>query len=74
MDMCRGWKSGYTGHRMLKTELAGRRKMGRLQGKFMDVVKKGMQRVAVTKEDARDRLDADDLQKKEKNNNKKNNV
>lgn len=38
---------------MLNMELPGRRKRGRLQGRFRDAVKEDMQRVGVTKEDAK---------------------
>ncbi|PME06485.1 hypothetical protein A8A06_13560 [Escherichia coli] len=48
--------SGYIGQRMLKMELPGRRRRGRPQRRFMDVVKEDMQRVGVREEDARDRV------------------
>lgn len=40
--------SGYTGQRMLKVELAG----GRKRGRWMDAVKKDIQRVGMTEDDA----------------------
>lgn len=43
--------SGYTGQRMLKVELAGRRKRGRRCG----VGKEGSQRVGVREEDAKEK-------------------
>lgn len=39
---------------MLKTELPGRRKKGRSQKSFIDVVKQDMQMAGVTEEDAID--------------------
>uniref|UniRef100_A0A3Q0SSR8 NADH dehydrogenase [ubiquinone] 1 beta subcomplex subunit 6 n=1 Tax=Amphilophus citrinellus TaxID=61819 RepID=A0A3Q0SSR8_AMPCI len=44
--------SGYTGERVLEMELPDRRKRGRPQRRFLDVVKEDMQRVGVTEEDA----------------------
>lgn len=56
-------------------EGAGRQEEnGKTSGKIHGCSEGGHAEEAVTKEDARDRLEADNLQKKEKNNNKKNNV
>lgn len=44
--------SVFTGQRMLKMELPGRRRRGRLHGRFTDVVKEDMHRGGVTEEDA----------------------
>lgn len=41
---------------MLNMELPSRRKRGRRQRRFMDVVKGDIQKVDVTEEDARDRV------------------
>lgn len=41
-------ESGYVGQKMLKMELPGKRKSGRPQKRFMDVVKKDMLEVGVT--------------------------
>lgn len=45
--------SGYSGQRVLKIELAGRRKRRRQQRRFMDAVKEDMQRAGVVVKDAR---------------------
>ena len=42
---------GYIGRRMLRTELPGKRKRGRPNRRFMDVVKEDMAEVEVTEED-----------------------
>ena len=42
---------GYIGRRMLRMELPGKRKRGRPQRRFMDVVKEDMAEVEVTEED-----------------------
>ena len=46
---------GYIGRRMLRMELPGKRKRGRPQRRFMDVVKEDMAEVEVTEEDTVDR-------------------
>lgn len=46
---------GYVRHIMLRVELSGRRKRGRPQRRFMDVVKEGMWRVGATERDTRER-------------------
>lgn len=48
--------SGHTGQRMLKIEPLGRRKIGRLQRKSMNLVKDGVHRVRVTEKDASVRM------------------
>ena len=48
---------GYIGRRMLRMELPGKRKQGRLKGWFMDVVREDMAVVEVTDEDAEDRTE-----------------
>ena len=42
---------GYIGRRMLRVELPGKRKRGRPNRRFMDVVKEDMAEVEVTEED-----------------------
>lgn len=39
------WIVGYIGQRVLNVELAGRRKRGRPQKRFMDIMKEHMHRV-----------------------------
>ena len=46
---------GYIGRRMLRMELTGKRKRGRPNRRFMDVVKEDMVEVEVTEEDTVDR-------------------
>lgn len=53
--------SGRTGRRMLNKELPGKRKGGRTQRKFTTVAKEDMQKVGVTEEHARERVEAGDL-------------
>lgn len=48
--------SRYVGERMLKMELLSRRKRGKRQTRFMDIVDKEIKGVGVTKEDVRDRV------------------
>lgn len=45
----------YIGQRMLIMQLPGKRRKGRPQRRFMDVVTEDVQRVGVTEEDARGR-------------------
>lgn len=52
--------SGYTGQRMLKMELPGRRKRGKPQRSFMDVVAEDAKMVGVTEEEVNE-AEADDL-------------
>ena len=51
----RGKDDGYIGRRMLRMELPGKRKRGRLKRMFMGVVKEDMAEVEVTEEDTIDR-------------------
>ena len=46
---------GYIGRRMLRMELPGKRKRGRPESRFMDVVKEDMSEVEATEEDTVDR-------------------
>ncbi len=48
---CTEKDDGYIGRRMLRTELPGKRKRGRPNRRFMDVVKEDMAEVEVTEED-----------------------
>lgn len=48
--------SRYVGERMLKMELLSRRKRGKRQTRFMDIVDKEIKGVGVTEEDVRDRV------------------
>ena len=50
-----GKDDGYIGRRMLKMELAGKRKRGMPKMRCMDVVKEDMAEVEVTEEDTDDR-------------------
>ena len=47
--------SEYTGRKMLKMELAGKRQRGRPKRRFMEVVREDMQRVGVREEDVDNR-------------------
>lgn len=46
----------YIGRRLLRTELPGKRKRGRIKRRFMDEVREGMQEVGVIEEVAEDRM------------------
>lgn len=48
--------SRYVGERMLKMALLSRRKRGKRQTRFMDIVDKEIKGVGVTEEDVRDRV------------------
>ena len=50
-----GRDAGYTGRRMLKMELPGKRKRGRPKKKFIDRLREDMQVIGATEKDAEDR-------------------